>query len=289
MNTVSIIGAGRLGTTLAHALSKKGFRIKALSCKTDSSAKESRKIIGQGRPSTDNARTAEAAEIVIICLPDEEMATVVAELSGSRINWPGKLVIHCSGILPAAILDPLKGKGAMTGSVHPVQSFPQKKTAPNHFKNIYFGLEGCGQALALTKKIVRKLGGHPFILEANDKPLYHAACSTASNLSVVLLGMAVSMLKEVGLKQEKGLRVLLPLIKGTLHNVRKFDISASLSGPIVRGDLKTVRMHLEALQRFPSYLEIYRKLAKAALEMAKSEKKISSKKVKAMRSLLEDR
>lgn len=289
MNTVSIIGAGRLGTSLACALSKKGFRVKALSCKKDSSAKESRKIIGQGRPSTDNIQTAAAAELVLICLPDEEIRRVVDELSSSSISWPGKLVIHCSGILPAAILDPLKDKGAMTGSLHPVQSFPQKKTGPNHFKNIYFGLEGRGRALALIKKIVRKLGGQPFILEANNKPLYHAACSTASNFSVALLHMAVSMLKEVGLKQEKALRVLFPLIKGTLHNVRKFDISASLTGPIVRGDLKTVRMHLEALQRFPSYLEIYRKLARAALEMAKSEKKISSKKVKAMRSLLEDR
>lgn len=289
MNTVSIIGAGRLGTSLACALSKKGFRVKALSCKTDSSVKESRKIIGEGKPLTDNVQTAEAAELVILCLPDEEIGRVVAELSTSNIGWPGKLVIHCSGILPAAILDPLRDKGAMTASVHPVQSFPQKKTGPNHFKNIYFGLEGFGRALSLTEKIVRKLGGYPFILRAKDKPLYHAACSIASNFSVVLLNMAVSMLKEVGLKQEKAFRVLLPLIKGTLHNVRKFDISASLTGPVVRGDLKTVKMHLKALQRFPSYHEIYGKLARGALEMAKRDKKISSKKVKAMRNFLEDR
>ncbi len=289
MNTVSIIGAGRLGTSLAHALSKKGYRIKALSCRTDSSAKESRKIIGEGKPLTDNVQTAEAAELVILCLPDEEIGRVVAELSTSNIDWPGKLVIHCSGILPAAVLDPLKDKGAMTASVHPVQSFPQKKTGPNHFKNIYFSLEGRGRALALTEKIVRKLGGYPFILRAKDKPLYHAACSIASNFSVVLLNAAVSMLKEVGLKQEKALRVLLPLIKGTLHNVRKFDISASLTGPIVRGDLKTVKMHLKALQRFPSYHQIYRKLARGALEMAKRDKKISFKKVKAMRNFLERR
>ncbi len=127
MTNISIIGAGRLGTSLGYALSKKGYRIKA--------------------------------------------------------------------------------KGALTASLHPIQSFSQKKTEPTHFENIYFGLEGYIEALALSQKIVKQLGGHPLILQAKDKALYHAACSTASNFFVVLLDMAVFLLQQIGLQEEKALEM----------------------------------------------------------------------------------
>ena len=80
MTNISIIGAGRLGTSLGYALSKKGYRIKALSCRTLSSAKESRQIIGEGIASIDNVQTARVGELVFLCLPDEEIAKVTRSL-----------------------------------------------------------------------------------------------------------------------------------------------------------------------------------------------------------------
>lgn len=286
---VSIIGAGRLGTSLACALLKKGFRIKALSCKTNSSARESRQIIGEGKASIDNIQTARNAELIIICLPDEEIAKVARELAASDIDWSKKFVFHCSGLLSSKILDPLKAKGALTASLHPIQSFSQKRTAPGHFKNIYFGLEGGGKALALAKKIVGLAGGHPLILQAKDKPFYHAACSTASNFLVVLLDMAASLLKQTGLEEEQALQILIPLVQGTLDNVKKFNIGTSLTGPVMRGDLKSIKKHLEAMRTFPGYYEIYRRMAAQALEIAKRKKRGSSQKIKALRNLLEEK
>lgn len=287
MNEISIIGAGRLGTSLGVALSKKGYRIKFLSCRTSLSAEESRKIIGEGKASTDNTLAARAGDIVILSLPDEEIVKVTKELADTDINWSEKFIFHCSGLLSSEILKSLKAKGALTASIHPVQSFAHKRTPPEQFENIYFGLEGEARALEESQKIIQKLGGRSFIISAENKALYHTACSIASNFFVVLLDTASSLLKEVGLQEEKAFQVLLPLVKGTLHNVKKFDIHASLTGPVIRGDKASVEKHLEALRKFPPFYEMYRRLAFQALEIASREKKLSAQKIKGLKDLLE--
>jgi predicted short-subunit dehydrogenase-like oxidoreductase (DUF2520 family) len=287
MTDVSIIGAGRLGTSLGHALRKKGYKIKALSCRTVSSAQKSRKIIGEGIASIDNIQTAKMGQIVFLCLPDEEISKVAKVLAGSNINWSKKFVFHCSGLIPSKVLKPLGDKGAFTASLHPIQSFAQKKTPSAQFENIYFGLEGSTEALALSSKIVRQLGGHPLFIQPEDKALYHAACSTASNFFVVLLEMAVSLLKKVDLQEEKALQILLPLVKGTLHNVKKLNIRTSLTGPVIRGDEESLQEHLNALRNFPFYYETYKRLAAQAMEIAKKEGKISPQKIKALKKLME--
>ncbi len=287
MNAISIIGAGRLGTSLGSALSKKGYRIKLLSCRTSLSAEESQKIIGEGKASTDNIETARAGDIVILCLPDEEILNVTKELMNARIRWSEKFIFHCSGLLSSEVLKPLKEKGALTASIHPVQSFAHKSTPPEQFENIYFGLEGETKALKESQKIIQKLGGRSFIIEAGNKALYHTACSIASNFFVVLLDTASSLLNQVGLQEEQAFQVLLPLVKGTLHNVKKFDIRTSLTGPVIRGDKASIEKHLEALRQFPPFYEMYRRLAFQALEIASREKKLNAQKIKAMKDLLE--
>ncbi len=287
MNEISIIGAGRLGTSLGAALSKKGYRIKFLSCRTSLSAEESRKIIGEGKASTDNVQTARAGDIVILCLPDEEILKVTKELVKAKIRWSEKFIFHCSGLLSSEILKPLKAKGALTASIHPVQSFAHKRTPPEQFENIYFGLEGETKALEESQKIIQKLGGRSFIIKAENKILYHTACSIVSNFFVVLLDTASSLLNQAGLQEEQAFQILLPLVKGTLHNVKKFDIPTSLTGPVIRGDKATVDKHLEALRKFPFLYEMYRRLAFQALEIARREQKLSDQKIKALKDLLE--
>jgi len=289
MNKISIIGAGRLGTSLGSALSKKGYSIKSLSCRTSRSAEESRKIIGEGKASTDNIQTAKAGNVIFLCLPDEKILEVVRELNGANINWSEKFTFHCSGLLSSGILKPLQAKGALTASIHPIQSFAHKRTPPDHFKDIYFGLEGESKALELSQKIIQKLGGRPFLIKSENKVLYHTACSIASNFLVVLLDMASSLLKQIGLQEEQAFQVILPLAKGTLHNVNKFNIRSSLTGPVIRGDKESVKKHLEAMRKFPAFYETYKRLAFQALELARREKKLGVREIKALEDLLEEK
>jgi len=286
MTDIAIIGAGKLGTALGYSLSKKGYRVKALSCRSLSSVKESHRIIGEGKAFTDNIQTAKEGEVLLLCVPDGKIEKVVQELAQGALRWREKYVFHCSGLLPSEVLKPLKAKGALTASLHPVQSFSQKEGELEKFKGVYFGLEGDNKALDLARQIVSLLGGYSLFIRGQDKALYHAACSMASNFFIVLLDVALSLLKSIGLEEGQAFETLMPLVQGTLHNVKEFNIENSLTGPVIRGDQESVERHLDALRKFPGYYEIYLCLAAQALEIAKR-KKLPPEKIKALKSLLE--
>ncbi len=286
MKNIAIIGAGRLGTSLAHALSQKGYSIKALSCRSLCSAEESRHIIGQGSPSTDNVRTASQGEILFLTVPDDELGRAAKDLASAALEWKGKFVFHCSGLLTSKTLAPLKKKGAHTASVHPGQSFPNKECPIDIFQGVFFALEGDAQALSVAKDIVKILGARHFTIRTKDKASYHTACSLASNMCVVLLYSAISLLSECGIGEKQAKKILWPLVEGTLHNVNKIDIFSALTGPVPRGDLNTIKKHLAELKKFPSLHGIYIDLARQALEMAKRGKKVSREKISAMEALL---
>lgn len=287
MKTIAVIGAGRLGTSLGFALSRRGYAVKAISAGTASEAEESRNIIGQGTAQTDNIQTAGCGDIVILTVPDDVIAEVVKELDSSNLKWANKFIFHCSGLHPSGLLKALADKGALTASVHPNQSFPGKSHDPDAFKGVYFALEGGNEALTVAGKIVRDLNGRPFIIQKDDKPLYHAACSIASNFFVALFDTSVSLLKQCGLKEETGRDILLPLVEGTLQNVKKINTSKALSGPIIRGDYKSVKSHLDALKEYPEIYRVYVSLAAQALEIAARSKQISADREQAIKILLE--
>jgi predicted short-subunit dehydrogenase-like oxidoreductase (DUF2520 family) len=257
MKSIAIIGAGRLGASLGHVLSKKGYTIKALSCRSLASAEESRQMIGQGMASTDNVRTADKGEIVFLTVPDDGIEGVVEELASSPLKWEEKVVFHCSGLSTSRLLHPLRSKGARTASVHPCFSFPKKQARQNLFQDIYFALEGDDSAVASAKDIICMIGGFHFTIRAEDKACYHTACSMASNMSVALLYTAISLITQCGLGEDEAKKVIWPLLEGTLHNVNKIDIFDALTGPVARGDLTTIRKHLVELEKFPSSSRIY--------------------------------
>ncbi|MGD9346098.1 MAG: DUF2520 domain-containing protein [Candidatus Aminicenantes bacterium] len=286
MRDVAIIGAGRLGTSLAYALSKNGYRIAAFSCRSKESAEESRTKIGQGTASSDNIWTAGQGEIVILTVPDDGIEGIVEELAHSDSSWEEKAVFHCSGLLTSSVLDALRSQGARTASVHPCMSFPKKQRSQDLFRGIYFALEGEDLAVSTAKDLIDAIGGRSFMIRPENKACYHTACSMASNMSVALLYTAVTLLGQCGLGEDRAQKILWPLLEGTLHNVNKINIFKALSGPVTRGDLTTIQKHLAELEKYPSARRIYIDLAKQALEMTKREKKTSEEKISSLEALL---
>jgi predicted short-subunit dehydrogenase-like oxidoreductase (DUF2520 family) len=289
MADISIVGAGRVGTSLGRALAARGHHIRALVCRRLASAKESRAIIGQGRPLTDAAKAAARGEILILSLPDDRISAMAARLARAKVDWGRKTVLHTSGFLSAEVLAPLRKMGAAVASFHPAQSFPDKRTPPSSFRGISFGLEGDPKALSLARKLVRSLGGHSLAVSAETKPLYHAACIVASNYAVILWQTAGEWLRRAGIAEPDAVRLIVPLAEGTLRNVKKLDPKAALTGPIVRGDFVTVEAHLKALARFsPRHSRIYREIGLEALETA-GKRGLSARKIRTLRKLLEGR
>ncbi len=288
MNRFSIVGAGRLGTSLGAALVRRGWEIAFIVDKDARAAREGRRIIGAGRAAVTIGRTARPGEVVVLAVPDEAVAGVAASLAGSGPGWDGRTVLHTSGVLPADALRPLKRRGARIGSLHPVQTFPRKDVPASVFRGITWGVEGEEAAVATALALVRSLGGRALLLAAKDKPRYHAACALASNALVALMGEAAGLLKTAGIDDRTASDILLPLAQETLQNVKNLGPAEALTGPVRRGDVATVRKHLEALKGEPGAGGIYRALGRRVLKEAAASG-LPPAKVRTLRRLLEDR
>jgi len=283
MNTFSIIGAGKVGTSLALGLRRRGFVLKKMSDCSAKKAREARRTIGRGQATTSNILAAGSADILFICVPDSEITRVVKQISS--IHYQGRFVFHTSGVVPSEVLKPLAKKGAAVASFHPVQTFAAEAFDPKILKGIFFGIEGDPAAVDLGTKIASKLGGHAILIRAKDKPVYHLACSVASNFLIILLSEAANLFKNIGFKEESSIKILGPLLNKTLQNVKKLGIERSLTGPVVRGDLKTVLRHLTITGRDPELDRIYRAMCLEALKIAEK-RGLAEAKIKALKRLL---
>ncbi len=288
MKTYSIVGAGRLGTALGAALAGKGWQTEAIVDRDVRAARESRRIVGCGRVSTSLAAAAKAGGTVIIAVPDDAVSGVAAALARAPGSWAKRNVFHTSGLLPADVLGPLAERGAWVASLHPVQSFPRKDVAPSVFEGITWGLEGDAAAFMEAERIVRALRGHVLLLSAKDKAIYHAACTLASNAFVALEWTAAGVLGQAGVPGEDAPGLLLPLVQGTLQNVKSLGLEKALTGPVVRGDVTTVREHLKALEADPAAREVYRVLGKQILRLI-GQRRLPAGRIRALKRLLEDR
>jgi predicted short-subunit dehydrogenase-like oxidoreductase (DUF2520 family) len=286
MKSFSIVGAGRLGTVLGAALVRRGWTAAAIVDKDPGAARESRRIIGRGTAVAGLGGTARLGDVVIIAVPDNAVGRVAAGLARSGVSWAGRFVFHTSGLLPARVLEPLRKRGARIASVHPVQSFSRKDTPASIFRGITWGVEGDPAAVAAAEEMVRSLRGNVLLLSEKDKPLYHAACSLASNAMIALEWTASGMLGAAGIGEKAAAGMLFPLVQGTLQNVNNLGLEKALTGPIIRGDVVTVRKHLEALRDDPHARGVYLVMGKQILRLAEKSG-LPAGRVTALKRLLE--
>lgn len=288
MTGVSIIGAGRLGASLGHALVRQGYDLRALSCRTLRSARESTRIAGAGRAVTNIVKAVGNSPVVFLSVPDGALPAIAASLAASPLDWRKRTVFHTSGLVPSRVLEPLARAGAFTASFHPAQTFARKEADPDLFRGIFYGLEGDPTAVKTAMGIVRRLGGAALLLNENEKVLYHAACVMCSAGGTALFDAASRLLAGTGLDADEAARVLLPLAERTLRNVKRLGAAAALTGPVSRGDAKAIRSHLEALPAKGAARALYAALGLASLETI-GKGKLSPTSVRALRRILEDR
>ncbi len=288
MKSVAIIGAGRLGTALALALAGAGFRIAAVADASPAAARRlSRRLRGRG-PVASNRQAFERADIVFLCVPDSAIAGVAAELARAGIDGRGKIALHTSGALEARVLDPLRRRGALIASAHPVRSFARGSRDADPFSGTAVGIEGQAPAVKRLRAVFAKLGAKPVLVRPGAKPAYHAACTLASNGLVFLLDMALELLTDAGFSRRKAVELLVPLAQGTLHDVKKLGTVGALTGPLVRGDGSTVARHLRVLKGFPKSREAYRTISLRGLDLA-ARSGLGPARVRALKRLLEGR
>lgn len=288
MMRVAILGAGRLGTSLGAALRRAGYTVTALSCRRRASAEESARLIGGAVSCTDILRAAGRGDVLFLSLPDREIAGAAAKLAAESRGLSGKMIFHTGGALPASVLAPLRKQGAAVASFHPVQSFSQKDGSGTLFAGITVALEGDPKAVVAGSRIVRSLGGRTLRLRAGQKAAFHAACSIVSNYFVVLIDMAETALERNGIRDRNAAQALRALAQGTLRNVNSVDTERALTGPIIRGDVETIALHLRALRGLPRQKKAYVALGRLALDLA-ARRGLPPDRIRALKRLLADR
>lgn len=286
MEKVCIIGFGKLGSHLYYSLNgTKNFHINYKVRNSNS------KI----NPSKFNS-----CSTIFICTADSDISKVVIEISGKKFHLKNKFVFHTSGALDSEILNPLKKRGAYTGSFHPVQTFESKVTGHNKRLNgIYFAVEGHGKAVKKAYEITRALHSRAVIINRNNKVLHHINSVFASNYMVVLISLIEKISQKLsitygrkkilknGFNKISFFNIYKPLIEQTLINVENKGTLKSLTGPIDRNDLETVKLHLDTLKkRLPLLLPFYILLGNEAVEIAAKKRSLRAKDANAVKSLL---
>ena len=289
--TISVVGAGRLGTALARALFLADHSIQALVSRRASQAKAAAALVDRSAAalSIDQLHHLPSSKLILITTPDDKIAEIAQKLAVlEREPLKGSAVLHTSGALSSDILSPLADQGIHVGSLHPLVSVSDSRAAATIFSGAFFCLEGDAPAVRIARAIVDSLKGKSFSIPSEDKPLYHAAAVMASGHVVALFDLAMTMLVQCGLSETKARRVLLPLLHSTVKNLTTAEPARALTGTFARGDLVTVKRHLKALSAsgIPATLEIYKLLGTKSLELA-SESHLDPKVLKQIQRELE--
>ncbi|MFI6364829.1 Rossmann-like and DUF2520 domain-containing protein [Nocardia sp. NPDC050630] len=281
--TVGIVSAGRVGSALGAALERAGHVVFGVAAISDASVHRARTRLPESEilPVED---VAARSELLLLAVPDAELAGLVRGLASAGVVRPGTIVAHTSGANGVAVLTPLAERGALPLAVHPAMTFTGHDEDVARIGNACFGITAADEiGFAIAQSLVIEMGGEPVRVQEENRQLYHAALAHGSNHLVTLVLDAVEALRAAlagpGLlgqqivdDQPNGLaeRLLAPLASAALDNALRRGQSA-LTGPVARGDADAVAAHLSAMAAVDTRLAAgYRAMSLRTAERAKT-------------------
>jgi predicted short-subunit dehydrogenase-like oxidoreductase (DUF2520 family) len=258
---VFILGAGRVGTGLARGLRAAGVNVVGLHGR--------RTVEGPDRVTSGPVPEGIArAGVVLVTVRDAQIEEALTALADTRLAT-GAVVLHVSGSAEPVALDVLRKQGHPAGTFHPLLPFADPVRAAASLRGAWFGIDGDTAARTAGRVLAAALGARTLEIPPGEKVRYHAAAVFASNFPAVLMASGEQLLTGIGLAPEDARQALMPLFLAAVENVRMRPSAEALTGPIVRGDVETVRRHLAALTADPELLSLYRALSRAAATLAR--------------------
>ncbi len=267
--TTFVVGAGPVATALAGALRLGGVPVLGLWARRPGPARQAGSAAGVAAFSSAPPDILLEAEVVIIAVRDQMISEVAQMLVGTGLVNKRHVLLHCAGAASAReVLGAVSGKVGGIGTLHPLSAISDGKAAMRTLKGTVFGVEGDEVGRAAATKLVTAIGGLVLGLDSSQMASYHAAAALASNYVVSVIDAATHVLAAAGVSPAQAVQALVPLAEGALRNVAKQGTTEGLTGPVRRGDAATIQRHLEALRGSPELAEMYRALARHAVEIA---------------------
>jgi predicted short-subunit dehydrogenase-like oxidoreductase (DUF2520 family) len=226
---ISIVGAGRAGSSFATAFERVGHDVEVLH--------------------HDDVASIANSELVILCVPDDAIANVAATIVPSE----NRVLAHVAGSRNLDVLAP----HPRVGSLHPLMALPSGSDAER-----LIGATYCVAGDELVREAALSLAGRVITLRDDQRTIYHAAAVVASNHLVALMAQVRTLAESIGLSLED----FLPLAQQTLVDVARLGPDDALTGPASRGDMATIDAHLAAIPE--SERSTYVALANAAFELS---------------------
>jgi predicted short-subunit dehydrogenase-like oxidoreductase (DUF2520 family) len=269
--SIAIVGAGNLGSALAVSLKRAGYVIEAvISRPQTASLTGAKKLAEEVGADAQDYRKVSKARIIWFAVPDGNIARVSDLLAKSLGNRRGFIAFHSSGVLTSDAMAALGTKGMSLASVHPLMTFV-RGSRPS-LVGVPFAIEGDRLAVRAARQVVRDLGGLSYPIRKQDKTAYHAWATFTSPLLTALLVTAQRVARTAGIPETEARRRMAPIVLQTVANYASFGADEAFSGPIIRGDVATVKKHLQVLRRVPIARSVYLSLASAALEFLPNKK-----------------
>jgi predicted short-subunit dehydrogenase-like oxidoreductase (DUF2520 family) len=263
---VGVVGAGRVGSVLGAALARVGHRVVAISAVSEASLARAAELL-PGTPVLPPDEVVRRAELVVLAVPDDALADLVAGLAATGAWQAGQLVAHTSGRHGLEVYAPAAAHHVLGMAIHPAMTFSGTPIDLDRLADCCFGVTAPEPLRPAAEALVLEVGGEPVWVEESQRPMYHAALTHGANHLVTLTAQAMQALEAAGV--ESPARVLTPLVTAALDNALRSGDGA-LTGPVARGDAGTVAEHLRQLQRLtpdvrPTYLALARATAERAL------------------------
>ncbi|WP_323794320.1 Rossmann-like and DUF2520 domain-containing protein [Nocardioides sp.] len=281
---IGVVGAGRVGAVLAAGLRAAGHEVVAAAGESDASRGRMADLL-PGVVNDKPSAVARGCDLLLLTVPDDMLGNVVSVLADSGALHEGQYVVHSSGLHGLEILAPATAVGARAIALHPAMTFTGTAVDLDRLSGCVFGLTAEPAERECAAALVADLGGRAMWVPENRRALYHAGLAHGANHLVTLVTEAMELLAAAGADDPAA--TLRPLLTAALDNALDHG-DAALTGPIVRGDVNTVRAHLDGiLAEAPTTLSTYLALARATLSRAVVDGRLTAMRALKMNEVLD--
>jgi predicted short-subunit dehydrogenase-like oxidoreductase (DUF2520 family) len=264
LRPAAVIGAGRVGRAVATALHRLGLDVTLGVRESSGMAGSPDPVTGLDRETPVDA--ARGARLIMLCVQDDQLPTLVTDLAAHHAFECGQTVVHTAGVDGPVLLTPAAAAGALVAACHPVQTFTDDLDATlARLPGSIWGVTGDTAGRAAGRALVGLLGGIAMDVPESGRARYHAALVLAANGAAALSAVSADLLRAGGVIDPA--RVLAKLVHASVDAALATG-QAGLSGPWVRGDGRTIAMHLEGLAHRPKVVEAYTGLARLVADRA---------------------